>query len=63
MSEVMKTLLEQPDFDYGSKSSMYLMYQAVKSEPARNAWEDHDCQPVDPRVPRAKPDAVFIFSF
>lgn len=63
MSEVMKTLLEDPDFDYGGKWSMYLMYKAVQTEPARAAWEDRECRPVDPVVRKARPDAVFEFSF
>ncbi len=63
MSEVMKTLLEDPQFDYGDKTSMYLMYEAVQTEPARKAWEDHDCQPVPEAVERSLPDEVFHFSF
>lgn len=62
MSEVMKTLMEQPDFDYGSKQSMYLMYKAVMSEPARSSWEKRDCVPVD-TARLAEPDLRFTISF
>lgn len=63
MSEVMKTLIEDPEFNYGNKSSMYLMFKAVQTEPARLAWEDRKCRPVDIKVERSLPDAVFRFSF
>lgn len=63
MSEVMKTLIEDPMFDYGDESSMYLMYKAVQTEPARTAWEDRNCAPVDEKVKRSMPDAVFRFTF
>jgi hypothetical protein len=63
MSEVMKTLLMDPDFDYGDKSSMYLMFKAVQTEPARSAWKDRNCEIVDERVKRSRPDMVFTFSF
>jgi len=62
MSEVMKTLMEQPDFDYGSKQSMYLMFKAVRSSAARASWENRDCPPVDIER-RAEPDLVFRVSF
>jgi hypothetical protein len=63
MSEVMKTLLEDPGFDYGDKSSMYLMYKAVQTESARHAWDERNCKPVDDKVTRRHPDAIFHFSF
>jgi len=63
MSEVMKTLLEDPQFDYGDKTSMYLMYKAVQTEPARKAWEDQDCKPVPETIERGLPDEVFHFSY
>ena len=62
MSEVMKTLMEQPDFDYGSKQSMYLMYKAVGSSVAESSWESRDCQPVDTER-LLEPDLVFRVSF
>ena len=63
MSEVMKTLMKDPDFDYGNKSSMYLMFKAVQTKPAQLAWEDKKCFPVDMKVERSRPDDVFRFSF
>jgi hypothetical protein len=63
MSEVMKTLIEDHEFNYGDKTSMYMMYKAVQTEPARKAWEDHDCKPVPETVERSLPDEVFHFSF
>lgn len=62
MSEVMKTLMEQPDFDYGSKQSVYLMYKAVRSSPARESWESRDCQSVEVER-QVAPDQVFRLSF
>ena len=43
MSEVMKTLMESPGFDYGSKTTMYLMDKAVQTQPARDPWSDGRC--------------------
>lgn len=63
MSEVMKTLMKDPDFDYGNKSSMYLMFKAVQTKPAQLAWEDKKCIAVDMKVEKSRPDAVFRFSF
>lgn len=63
MSEVMKTLLEDPAFDYGDKSSMYLMYKAVQTEPARRAWTDRRCETIDVKAIRTRPDAVFEIKF
>lgn len=63
MSEVMKTLLEDPDFDYGDKSSIYLMYKAVQTKAARSAWEDRNCQAVESVDTLGAPDGVFHFSF
>lgn len=44
MSEVMKTMMESPDFGYGDKTTVYLMYKAVQTAPAREAWTDHSCE-------------------
>ena len=63
MSEVMKTLMKDPDIDYGNKSSMYLMFKAVQTKPTQLAWEDKKCFPVDMKVERSRPDDVFRFSF
>jgi hypothetical protein len=63
MSEVMKTLLENPDFDYGDKKSMYLMYKAVLTEPARKSWNDRNCVPEDESVKWEAMDAVFYLSY
>ena len=63
MAEVMKTLLEDPEFDYGSKQSIYLMYKAVQTKPARDAWEDRNCKPVERALPPGPPDKVFEVSF
>ena len=62
MSEVMKSLMEDPEFDYGSETSMYLMYKAVQTEPAQRAWSDGECRPVL-EAPLTKPDRVFGLSF
>jgi len=64
MSEIMKTLMESPGFDYGSKSSMYLMYEAVQTAPAREAWEHGPCENVTVfAVPVTPPDATFVLDF
>jgi Protein of unknown function (DUF1353) len=60
MSEVMKSLMKSPHFDYGSESSVYLMYQAVQTAPALAAWENGRCiNPAEESTP-AKPDATFV---
>jgi hypothetical protein len=43
-------------------SIMYLMYKAVQTKPAQLAWEDKKCFPVDMKVERSRPDAIFRFS-
>lgn len=64
MSEIMKTLMESPNFDYGSAQSMYAMYKAVQTAPARAAWTDRNCQPPPSLFELATmPDATFILSF
>jgi hypothetical protein len=64
MSEVMKTMMESPGFDYGSKTTMYLMYEAVQTQPAREAWNEGRCVTPE-RELRAlsAPDAVFVIEF
>jgi hypothetical protein len=60
MSEVMKTLMEMPHFDYGSESSVYLMYEAVQTAPARAAWEHGTCiEPTAITLDRV-PDETFV---
>ena len=60
MSEVMKTLMESPNFRYGSKSSMYAMYEAVQTTPAVDAWEHGKCvKPGEIQIKRT-PDATFV---
>jgi hypothetical protein len=63
MSEIMKTLMESPGFDYGSKTSMYLMYEAVQTPPAIEAWEHGACQNIDILKLPVSPDAVFHLDF
>jgi hypothetical protein len=60
MSEVMKTLMEGPDFDYGSKTAVYMMYKAVQTAPARAAWSNGVC--ITPGAPAffGPPDEVFV---
>jgi hypothetical protein len=61
MSEVMKTLMQTKGFDYGSKSSMYLMYEAVQTPPAASAWEHGRCENPDAELALpAHPDATFV---
>ena len=62
MSEIMKTIMETPGFDYGSKSTVYLMYKAVQTQPARHAWEDGICEKEDVRL-LSQPDEVFVVEF
>lgn len=62
MSEVMRTLIDDPDFNYGSKSSMYLMHEAVKTPVARLTWESRDCD-VDRPIERGIADEEFTLSF
>ena len=44
MSEVMKTMMESPEFDFGDKETLYLMYQAVKTPVAQQWWENGKCK-------------------
>ena len=64
MSEVMKTLMEKPGFDYGDEATIYRMYLAVQSPPARQAWEDRNCQsPPSPTADGWRADAKFVIEF
>ena len=63
MSEVMKTMMESPGFDYGSKTTVYLMYQAVQTEPARDAWNDGPCVTPEVRALEVEPDESFVVEF
>jgi hypothetical protein len=63
MSEVMKTMMESPDFDYGSKTSMYLMYEAVRTQPARDAWTEGRCLTPDRAATAQAPDETFVVEF
>jgi hypothetical protein len=60
MSEVMKTLMETPGFDYGDKQTVYSMYLAVQTPAAASAWNGQ-CNP--PSILAngilSPPDAVF----
>jgi len=60
MSEVMRTLMETPDFNYGSKTSMYLMYEAVQTAPAREAWDHGKCITPDILSVDRVPDATIV---
>jgi hypothetical protein len=63
LSEVMKTLLQLPGFDYGSRTTMFLMYLAVQSAPARKAWDFGRC--IEPPAASAErsPDALIRINF
>lgn len=60
MSEVMKTLMRQPGFDYGSRLSMYLMYLAVRSPPAQKAWDHGPCLTAPLAARETAPDATIV---
>jgi hypothetical protein len=63
MSEVMKTMMETPEFDYGSKRTVYLMCKAVQTQPARDAWEDGICRIADLGILPQPADEVFVVEF
>ncbi len=63
MSEVIKTLLQTPGFDYGSRISMYLMYLAVQTAPAGAAWDFGRCLQAPLAQAERAPDAVIRISF
>jgi hypothetical protein len=44
MSEVMKTLMEDPDYGEKSEIVLYSMYEAVRSPIAENIWEKGECK-------------------
>lgn len=63
MSEVMKTMMESPDFDYGSKTSMYLMYEAVQTQPAQDAWNKGRCLIPERAAVAQPPDETLVVEF
>ena len=63
MSEVMKTMMETPDFNYGSKTTVYLMYQAVQTQPARDAWNEGPCVTPEVGLLEVAPDESFVVEF
>ena len=63
MSEVMKTMMESPGFDYGSKTAVYSTYKAVLSKPARDAWSDGHCVLPDLGLLSVEADEVFVVEF
>jgi len=64
MSEVMKTMMETPGFDYGDKTTVYLMYAAVQTAPAEASWKNGAClTPPAPGALVAPPDQVFRVEF
>jgi hypothetical protein len=63
MSEVMKTMMLSPDFNFGDESTVYFMNLAVKSPPAASAWQDRKCiQVVPAAVSTEEPTAEFRIS-
>jgi Protein of unknown function (DUF1353) len=63
MSDVMKTMMENPGFDYGSKTAMYSMYKAVQTPSARHAWNEGHCVVPDLAIRSQVPDEVFVVEF
>jgi hypothetical protein len=64
MSEVMKTMMESPKFNYGDKTTLYAMYLAVKTPPAQAAWKNRKCdQPPPENSDTWRPSAVFTVEF
>jgi hypothetical protein len=64
MSEVMKTMMESPAFNYGDKTTVYLMYEAVQTPPAQKAWSSRVCdQPPSPAADSWRPSVRFEISF
>lgn len=45
LSEVVKTLMLDPKYDFEDKLSMYAIHEAVKSPIAREIWENGKCNP------------------
>jgi hypothetical protein len=63
MSEVMKTMMESPGFDYGNETVVYMMYEAVQTPRAREEWNNGTCLTPGVRAFAAPPDHVFVVEF
>ncbi|HEV8584031.1 MAG TPA: DUF1353 domain-containing protein [Methylomirabilota bacterium] len=64
MSEVMKTMMETPGFDFGSQDTVYLMYAAVQTPPAEKSWTSGAClTPAPGAAPPKPPDLIFRVEF
>jgi Protein of unknown function (DUF1353) len=64
MSEVMKTMMESPKFNYGDATTVYTMYEAVRSPWAQTAWKSRKC----PALPSEdsdswRPTARFVIDY
>jgi hypothetical protein len=61
ISEVQKTMMESPNFNFGDKVTVYRIHLAVLSPWAANAWNNNPCMPDPPdSVKSAKgPTAIF----
>jgi hypothetical protein len=44
MSEVIKTLMEDPEYGGKSKFALYSMYEAVRSDIAKFVWKNGECK-------------------
>lgn len=53
MAEAMKTLMEKPDFGGVNKLVHYSMYQGVRSNTARDYWNNGTCNPPGARMERS----------
>jgi hypothetical protein len=56
LSEVVKTLMLDPKYNFEDKLSMYAIYEAVNSRIAREIWESGKCNP-PPGTPDGAPMA------
>jgi hypothetical protein len=64
ISEVQKTMMEAPDFNFGDEVTVYRIYLAVQSPWAADAWNNTECPGDPPTVLKsAKPTAVFQLSY
>jgi len=63
MSEVMKTMMESPEFKFGDKQTLYLMYLAVKTPLAKKWWESGECKKMDDSADEIVWDSVQTLSF
>jgi hypothetical protein len=64
MSEVMKSMMESPAFNYGDKTTVYLMNVAVRSPMTRKAWKSRKCEPLPSEAADTwHPSAKFVFDF